>query len=237
MVSGIGSSAISSWASNLFSKLDTKNQGYIEQSDLQSAFRSISGSSSSTDSTNVEEVFSQLDGNSDGKVTKDELSTTLQKIADELDSQFDSMRIQGGLDSPGGPGGMGGMPPPPPPDNADGDDRSGFTKDQLTSQLDEIGSTDSQRSTLISNLVDNFDTADTDGDGKISAEEAMAYDKASQATSSDASSDTTSSSSTAGSQSSDEVVMMKIMQLMHAYGAFGQDSNQSARSTTISTSA
>lgn len=228
MVNGIGRSGVVSWASSLFSKLDTRNQGYIEQSDLQAAFGKISGSSSSADTANADEVFSQLDGNRDGKVTKDELSASLQKIAEELDSQFDNMRMQGA---------MGGMPPPPPPGNVDGDDGAGFTKDELTTQMDEIGASDDKRSTLISNLVNNFDAADTDRDGKISAKEAMAYDQATQSSSSKNGSSARGSSSTTGAASGEKAVMMKIMQLMQAYGVLGDDANQSSRSTTISTSA
>lgn len=234
MVNGIGRSGVVSWASSLFSKLDTRNQGYIEQSDPQAAFGKISGSSSSADTANGDEVFSQLDGNSDGKVTKDELSASLQKIAEELDSQFDNMRMHGAM---GGPGGMGGMPPPPPPGNVDGDDGAGFTKDEMTTQMDEIGASDDKRSTLISNLVNNFDAADTDGDGKISAKEAMAYDQATQSSSSENGSSARGSSSTTGAASGEEAVMMKIMQLMQAYGVPGDDANQSSRSTTMSTSA
>lgn len=146
-------------AENLFSKLDTSGQGYLQKSDLQTAFdgiASVSGSSE-TSSTNVDDLFSQLDTDSDGKVTKDEFSSSLSKLAEQLEEQFQSMRMQGGM---GGPGGMGRMPPPPPPA-----DDSGFTQEELSSQLEAIGETDSQRASLISNIVENFETADTDGDG------------------------------------------------------------------------
>lgn len=74
MMSSIGSSMASSWASKLFSQLDTKNQGYIEQSDLASALNKVASSSA-----NVEELFNQLDGDSNGKVTQSEMSTSLAK--------------------------------------------------------------------------------------------------------------------------------------------------------------
>lgn len=215
------SSMASSWASNLFTQLDTKNQGYIEKSDLQSAFSKVSDSSS----TSVDDVFSQLDGDSDGKVTKDEMTSALQKVAEQLDSQFNNMRMQGGS-GPGGPGGPEGMPPPPPPE-----DDAGFTKDELASQLEDIGSSDSKRSSLISNVLDNFDSADSDGDGKVTFKEAIAYDHASQNGSTTSTSTTTSTSSsdistTASTQNTDASVMLKIMQLMQAYQVFGQDQQQ-----------
>lgn len=230
MVSSIGSSSVSSWmqrpdpsqmASKLFSKLDTKNQGYIEKSDLQSAYDQLSTSGNSSSTTSVDDVFSQLDTDGDGKVTKQEMTDSLQKIADQLDSQFNNMRTSSG-----------GMPPPPPPQ---GSDSAGFTKDELQSQLDEIGSSDSKRASLISNIVSNFDKADTDGDGKVSMQEAMAFDQASQSSSS-ASSSTSSSSATSssGSANSEANIMMKIMQLMHAYGGLGQESGQSGSTGTLS---
>lgn len=220
MISSIGSSSLASqMASNLFSKLDSKNQGYIEKSDLQSAFDQISSSSNSGNAASVDEVFKQLDGDGDGKVTKQEMSDSLTKMAEQLDSQFNSMRT----------GGRGGMPPPPPPE---GTDSAGFTKDELQSQLDEIGTSDSKRSSLISNIVSNFDEADTDGDGKVSMQEAMTFDKSSQ-TSTTASTSTDSSSST----NTEAEIMKRIMQLMHAYSVSGQGSSQTSSSGTISVSA
>lgn len=223
MISGIGSS--SQMLSQLFSKLDSKSQGYLEKSDLASAFSAISGSSS--DSTSVDDVFAALDSNSDGKVTESEFASTLSQLQEQLDSQFGQMRM-GGMQGQG-PQGMGGMPPPPPPEND-----TGFTQEELTAQLEEIGSTDSKRSELISSIVDNFEAADTDGDGKVSFKEAMAFDQSQQTASSTTDSSTTAStSSTASTDSSSELqVMMKIMQLMHAYAVPGNQQTSSLLSAT-----
>jgi Ca2+-binding EF-hand superfamily protein len=226
MVSSVGGSQISSWASSLYSKLDTTNKGYIEKSDLSTAFSKLSGSNSST---STDSIFSQLDGDSDGKVTKDEMTTALQQLSDSLNSQFESSRTQGGRGSHGDrppPPPDGNAPPPPP---AEGADSAGFTKDQLTAQLDEIGSTDSKRSELISKIVENFDKADTDGDGKVSMTEAMAYDQSTKSdststasTSTDSTSSTASTASTTASNSEADV-LMQIMRLMQAYQVIGQD--------------
>lgn len=210
-------------ASKLFSKLDTKGQGYIEQSDLQSAFDQIASASSSDSSSSVSDVFKQLDSNSDGKVTKDELTDTLTKLADELDSQFNQSRMQA----------AGGMPPPPPPPPPPQDD-AGFSKEELQSQLEEIGSTDSKRSSLINSVVNNFEAADTDGDGKVSFKEAMAYQEKS-ASSTSSSSESTASASSESQSYSDANVLKRIMQLIHAYGS--QDSTQSGISSLLSTTA
>ncbi|RIX44615.1 MAG: EF-hand domain-containing protein [Rhodocyclales bacterium GT-UBC] len=234
MVSSVSST---SSISQLFAKLDTKSQGYIEKSDLATAFSKIS-SSSSSDSTSVDEVFTALDSNSDGKVTESEFSTTLSKLKEELDNQFSSMRMNG-FGGTQGSGGMSGMPPPPPP----GDDE-GFTQEELSSQLDEIGSSDSERSTFISNIVSNFSAADTDGNGKVSFAEAQAYNDSSSTTSSTSSSTTSTTSSATtisntatSSIDSDAQLLKKIMQLMHAYNTSSQDQQTTSLSSLLSTSA
>ena len=221
MLSGI--SQASQMASQLFSRIDTKSQGYIEKSDLATAFSQISAKAS--DTTSVDDVFAALDSDSNGQVTESEFSSVLSQLQEQLDSQFSQMRMEGKGGS-GGPQGMAGMPPPPPP----GDD-AGFTKDELSSQLEDIGSTDTQRSSLISNIVDNFEAADSDGDGKVSFKEAMAFDEASKSTTSSSATSTTETAQAAAS--TDAQVMMKIMQLMHAYGS-GQDQQQSGVASLLS---
>lgn len=137
----------SKMAEDLFSKLDTSGKGYIEKSDLASALNKVSGSSASASdsSSSADEMFSKLDNDGDGKVTQAEMSATLEKIAAELDGPFPRMRLQGD---------QGGMPPPPP---------SGSQGAQESSSTD---SSSSNQST---------DPADSNGDGTVSAQEAMAY--------------------------------------------------------------
>ena len=211
-------------AEDLFAKLDTSGKGYIEQSDLTSALSSTS--STSTEGTaSASEIFSQLDSDGDGKVTQDELKTSMQKLAESLDSQFDEMRMQAG------------MPPPPPPAESD----AGFTEEELTDQLAEIGSTDSARSSLISNVVNNFDAADTNEDGKVSFQEAIAYDKANPTSSSSAATDstsstdsTTSATSVASSDNTDAQVFRQLMELLRTYGE-SDDSAKNLLSTLVTT--
>lgn len=195
-------------ADKLFSKLDTSGQGYIQKSDLQNAFDKVSSSSSSSSSSNVDDMFSQLDSNGDGKVTKDEFSSTLKKLADQLDSQFNNMRMSGGM------GGMGGM--------------GGLSKDQLTSLSSDLSSSDTTASSKINDLVKNFDKADTDGDGKVSFQEAMAYDKKTESTSA------TSSSS---SNDVNTKLLAQIEKLMKAYGIGDNQPSIDSLLSSISTSA
>ncbi len=214
-----GINSYSSAASYLFSKIDTSNKGYIEKDDLVSAFSSLT----STSDTSASDVFSQLDSDSDGKATESEFSSTLQQLAETLNSQYDQSRMQGA------------MPPPPPPPADD----AGFTEDELTSQLEEIGDTDSARSSLISSIVENFDAADTDGDGKVSHTEAMSYaeanDIATPTSGHNASEDTSQSGSTSVS---DTQIYQQIMELMRAYGSQNtEQSFLSSLTSAISTSA
>lgn len=210
-------------AEDLFAKLDTSGKGYIEQSDLTSALSSTS--STSTEGTaSASEIFSQLDSDGDGKVTQDELKTSIQKLAESLDSQFDAMRMQGGM-----------QPPPPPPSESD----AGFTEEELTDQLAEIGSTDSARASLISNVVNNFDAADTNEDGKVSFQEAIAYDKANPTSSSSSTTDSTSSTdsatsttSVASSDKTDAQVFRQLMELLRTYGD-ADDSTKNLLSTLV----
>ncbi|MFT4174768.1 MAG: EF-hand domain-containing protein [Rhodocyclaceae bacterium] len=209
-------------ASEIFSKLDTSGQGYLEKTDFSSALSSSSGTSSS----DADEVFDAIDEDGDGKVTESELADTLQKLSDQMDAARMNQAMAAG--------GFGGPPPPPPSDSDEG-----FTQDQLTSIAQEISSTDSERASFMSDIAANFDEADTDGDGKVSFTEAMAYKESQDASSSSS----TSSASTTGSTSTtdaqvEQKVLQQIVQLIQAYG-LNPDSTSSATaaSTRLSVSA
>ena len=78
-------------AESLFAKLDTSGKGYIEKADLQTAFQSVSTLSGAS----ADDVFASLDGDSDGKVTQQEMSDSIRKLSDALESQFQSLRMNG----------------------------------------------------------------------------------------------------------------------------------------------
>jgi len=165
MTSSIGSN-VSSMMSQLFARLDTKKQGYIDKSELQSAFSQVSstGSTSSDSTSSADALFAKLDANGDNQVSQDELTTGIQNLASQLESQFHQMRMQGQ-----------GQGMPPPPDDSNG----GLTKDQLSSMATKIGSQNSEMASKLTDLVNNFDKADSNGDGKVSRQEAQAYDQSS----------------------------------------------------------
>ena len=115
-----------------------------------------------------------------------------------------------------------------PPGGADG-----LTKDQLTSLANDIGLSDSAASSSIKNVVNSFDKADANGDGKVSLKEMMAYKQQTES-----SSESSSSSSTSSSTSNSDLnanLMSQVAKLMHAYNIGGDQI--SSLLSTISVSA
>jgi hypothetical protein len=104
MVSSVSGSTggLSNWADSVFSKLDTKNQGYIDKTDLASALSATGESEGSGDTSAVDDMFGALDGDSDGKVTRSELTDAMTRLADQLNAQFDASRVNGGTDGTDG---------------------------------------------------------------------------------------------------------------------------------------
>lgn len=156
----------SSVVDKLFEQLDTKDQGFLDKSELQTALTSAATKAGSS-SASADDMFSAMDADGDGKITKSELSDTLQSVMDKVDNLAASMRVRASR----------------------GDANSvdeGFTKDQLVQMSSDASSTDSKRSAFTSNIADNFTEADSNGDGKVNRDEAMAYAKASGQEGSDA---------------------------------------------------
>jgi Ca2+-binding EF-hand superfamily protein len=201
----------SKMADNLFSKLDTKGQGYIEKSDLQSAFDQVSSSRPSSGGASVDEVFQALDGDGDGKVTRQDMSDGIQKLADQLEGQFQNMRMQGkggGMGMMRGMGGMGGM-----------GSAGGVSRDELSGMVDSAQGSAQRMDALLA----NFDTADADQDGKISAQEARSFQEAN------------APASTAAPVDDENRIMMQVMELARYYNQSSQyDANET---NTISVAA
>lgn len=221
----------SQMAEKLFSKLDSSGQGYIEKSDLQTAFDKVSSlGKSSSGTSSVDELFSKMDVDTDGKVTKQEFSDTLKQLGDQMEQAFQKMRMQAGTfgQQSDAPGQMPDMPPMGKPPGVDG---KGMTKDQLSELSSSIESVDSKAAAQLSNLAENFDAADTDKDGKISGKEAQAYE---QSTTSKSSGSTKSESGTSGDM--EMKFMQQISQLMRAYG-IGSEQGASSLMSQISISA
>ncbi|MBC3918693.1 EF-hand domain-containing protein [Undibacterium sp. CY18W] len=192
-------------ADSVFSKLDTKNQGYLEISDLETAFGNISGTSSSTtsatsstastgtsstsNSSTVNDLFKKLDSDGDGKVTKDEFSSGIKKLSDELETQFNARRTSGAR-------------PPPPPDGGGQGEDGGLDKTQLTDLASKVGESNSSAGAALTQVAQNFEAADTNQDGKVSLQESIAYlEKTASASGTTSTGTSTSTSATASTTS------------------------------------
>jgi Ca2+-binding EF-hand superfamily protein len=145
----------------------------------------LSSIDSSLASTWTSCLFAKLDTQNQGYIDKAGLESAFSKISDSSNRTTSADDIFAQMDS-----------------NND----SKVTKDELTSQLKEIGSSDSKRSALITKIINNFDKADTNGDGKVSFQEAVAYDQANQT---DTSTATASSAVSATDNQTNEAAMMK----------------------------
>ncbi len=215
--SSSSSSRASKMAEDLFSALDTDGQGYIEQSDLESAISSLG-----TEGASAEDLFNALDSDADGKVTQDEMSATLEKLSQQLDGEFNRMRME-----------QGGMPPP---QGAGGED-TGFTQDELSAMASEAS--DNTASSLFSTLATNFEAADANGDGRVTASEAAAYrESTGSSTSQSASAAATGTNDTSTSSgSSDGQLFARLMQLASSYGTIGANAVDNLIGSSITVSA
>lgn len=180
-------------AADLLNRLDSSSKGYVELADLQAALNESSATEASSNS-DASALFAALDSDSDGKVNQQELSDSLRKLGEQLEMQ---LRQTGGSHR---------MPPSSPPT-----DDAGFTKEELESQLQEIGSSDSKRSELISAILEDFNSADSDGDGRVNFREAMAFNEAKSSSSG------TPTASTDTGDTNDKL-MRTLLQLLHSYG-------------------
>jgi len=160
----------------LFSKLDTKGQGYLEKSDFQNAFNQASSTGSSNSSSKIDDAFKAMDVDGNGKVTKQEMTDSVKQVTDQLVSQLQNMRMSG---------------------------NGGSTQQTPGSPK-------------------SFDAADSNQDGQVSAQEAIAYQTSNAST-----------SSASGAQNSDGGVMLRIMELARSYGASAPGSQSASSISAI----
>lgn len=195
-------------AGAVFQKLDTQQKGYLEQADFSAALSKLQ---QSADDDQSAAWFSQLDADQDGKLTSDEFSTSVSEQLYNAQGKFGMP----GSASQGIPKGMPPMGPPP------GEDE-GKTVDELSAMVEELSSTDSKAAAGLQAIIDQFDSADANKDGKVTMQEAQALQQQSQTT--------TASTTTASTEDSNQLRLQQtLMQLMKTYGATASQSadNQS----------
>lgn len=196
-------------AGAVFQKLDSQQKGYLEQADFSAALSQLQ---QSADDDQSAAWFSQLDADQDGKLTSDEFSTAVSEQLYNAQGKFGMP----GSTSQGMPQGMPPMGPPP------GEDE-GKTVDELTSMVDELSSTDSKAAAGLQAIIDQFDSADANKDGKVTMQEAQALKQQSQ---------TATTSGTPSSEDSSQLRLQQtLMQLMKTYGA---TASQSADNSSLS---
>lgn len=149
------SSTSTDFAEALLTSMDSDSSGSIDSTEFSSAALALSNSDEST----ISSLFSSLDSDGDGTISEDELSSLFTTEESETVAS--------------------GMPPPPPPTSSSSEEDTGYTAEELTAMAEESASTDTNLSSLLSAIAENFDAADTDGDGKVTSSEAMAYQQSS----------------------------------------------------------
>lgn len=192
-------------AGAVFQKLDSQQKGYLEQADFSAALSQLQ---QSADDEQSAAWFSQLDVDQDGKLTSDEFSSA---VSEQLYNAQGKYGMSGG-----GPQGMPPMGPPP------GEDE-GKTVDELSAMVEELSSTDSKAAAGLQSIIDQFDSADANKDGKVTMQEAQALKHQSQPK-------TDSTTTTASTEDSSQLRLQQtLMQLMKTYGATASQSadNQS----------
>jgi Ca2+-binding EF-hand superfamily protein len=172
-----------------FDSIDTNGDG-ISSSELQ-AYAKANGLKLPTYQSNE---MSGMNGNTPPALTKDKLQEMVDKMSSEGTSesnvfslaldQFDSVDTDSdgaisfeelksfaeannlSMPQPGGPqGAQGGTPP-------------ALSKDQLQEMVDKMSSEGTSESNVFSLALDQFDSVDTDSDGKISFDEMQTFAKA-----------------------------------------------------------
>ena len=172
MVASISSSTVNNWTESLFNKLDTKKQGFVDQSDLADAL-GPDEAGSTANSDDAADMLKQFDGDNDGKITKSELSTAISKVADELNAQLDSSRVDKSRVAATGENDAG--------DGSTEDDDTAVSDTGLanirTAPAARGGAAPAAAASSAEATNKYVQAADTDSSGEVSDDEAAAYKK------------------------------------------------------------
>lgn len=151
------SSLSSQFAEALLTSMDSDGSGSVDSTEFSSAALALSTSDESV----ISDAFTSLDGDGDGEISVDELSSLFAQGAGMA---------------------AGGMPPPPPPSGSVSAEDTGYTAEEITALASEVSETDANLASLLTSISENFEAADANSDGKVTAAEAMAYQESTQGT-------------------------------------------------------
>ncbi|GGY16936.1 EF-hand domain-containing protein [Paludibacterium paludis] len=187
----------------VFSHLDTSRQGYLGQSDFTSALQKLGIGKAQAD-TSASQLVAALDSDGDGKITQNEMTDGLEQLAAQFDRAFNTQRTHrhGHHHKPG-------------PASEAGD---GMSRNDLQNLLNALNSGQPRQTGALDTLINQFDAADTDKNGKLSASEAWSFLQATQ-----------SSGTAQPPASATASAIRTMMQLVSAYAtpaAGGADSTQ-----------
>lgn len=205
-------------AADVFALLDSEGKGYVESSDLAKALESTGSSAS------AESLFGAMDTDSDGKVTEQELSSLLQKVADQFEDSFGAARVGQAMGNR--------PPPPPPPPGGGGDEDDGLTVDELGAMAEDAEASGSAQAADLASLVESFDEADTNGDGKVSFQEAMAFRESSQQ---QAGNDGAAQQARPDDGGREAHMLARVLEMLQQYA--GNEGGTTSASSTLSVSA
>ena len=97
--------------------------------------------------------------------------------------------------------------------------------------LEELEQDDEKSTQGLQSLLDNFDTADTDGDGKVTMQEAKSFRESQQTESSPLASKVSTGSDQ--SESISKLLSRTMQQLMDTYGGLTKTNSQSGSAVDI----
>lgn len=154
---------IASMSQDLFSSLDSDKSSGVDATEFSDAAKALAsklGTTNSDDKTT--KAFGSLDSNQDGTITQDELTSGVSAMFQAAMQQAT------------------GSMPPPPPEGGKGHhgkhkEDKGLTQEELTSISSDMATKDPQRASFMAKIAENFDAADSDKNGRVTRDEAMAY--------------------------------------------------------------
>jgi Ca2+-binding EF-hand superfamily protein len=188
----------------MFAKVDADGSGGVNKAELQTMFDKIASKTGSSPGT-AEDMLSKMDSDGSGELSKTELDTGMKSLSPKpTDTMaFAQQREQGG---PGGAGGPKGPPPGPPPAGGSGEaSETSSSEDIDPLDLNSDGTVSAQEKAageLKEAMKTLMAAVDSDGDQKISSDEAVNFASQLTAAVNGSSSDTSTSSSSSNSNAS-----------------------------------